>query len=174
MADIICEEKELIRVYRAHFGTVTRRSKSVLRCSATAEDVAQEAFLRWMSKLRSLGGGAEQHLGLLYRIARGISIDALRRQGIAKRVMDSLPAGQMSDPSSERIYIALEDARRVDIALAELPEKARAAFLLRRLEAMSFRDIGKELGVSTTRAHQLALDAMIEIAEALEDEPSGD
>ena len=68
---------------------------------------------------------------------------------IARRMEAARPHGP--DPASHPLR------RVLDAALAELPERQRAAFLLREIEDLSFREVADALGVNeaTARVHHL-------------------
>jgi len=73
------------------------------------------------------------------------------------------PSGQ--DPS------ALPLRRVLDRALATLPERQRAAFLLREVEDLSFREVAEALGVNEATARVHHLRARRALRELLKDEP---
>jgi RNA polymerase sigma-70 factor (ECF subfamily) len=54
-----------------------------------------------------------------------------------------------SEPSPERAITAREDLRELRAALQTLPATCRKAFLLRRVEGLSHREIAARLGIST-------------------------
>jgi RNA polymerase sigma-70 factor (ECF subfamily) len=68
---------------------------------------------------------------------------------IARRMESTRPRGP--DESAHPLR------RLLDAALAELPERQRAAFLLREVEDLSFREVADALGVNeaTARVHHL-------------------
>ncbi|MEM8596946.1 MAG: RNA polymerase sigma factor, partial [Pseudomonadota bacterium] len=180
------EDEIVTEIYGSHFERILRRVYRVVRCPADAADLTQEAFLRWVVKLRGRyhldehnehnehnehwgpnehgRSGYAQHspaanLGLLYRIGHGLAIDAVRRQAVTRRLMAMQPPVDLA-PDSEAITIAKDDARRAQDALATVSPRATAAFMMRREEGMTFAEIGASLGVSAPRAHQLAAEAM--------------
>ena len=73
------------------------------------------------------------------------------------------PRGQ--DPSALPLRIVL------DRALAQLPERQRAAFLLREVEDLSFREVADALGVNEATARVHHLRARRGLEELLKDEP---
>jgi RNA polymerase sigma factor (sigma-70 family) len=80
------------------------------------------------------------------------------------RAMDAgAPAG--ADES------ALPLRRLLDRALAALPERQRAAFLLREVEDLSFRDVAEALGVNEATARVHHLRARRALQSLLKDEP---
>ncbi|MEM9763326.1 MAG: sigma factor-like helix-turn-helix DNA-binding protein [Pseudomonadota bacterium] len=65
--------------------------------------------------------------------------------------------------------LAKDQAARAEAIIAALPVRTRAAYLMRRDQEMSFADIGAALGVSATRAHQLASAALRAMMDGLDD-----
>jgi len=54
--------------------------------------------------------------------------------------------------------------------LSRLPERTRQAFVLHRLQGLTFQQIGTQLGISVSLAHQLVRDALTYCAEQLSDD----
>lgn len=170
MADYPDDRDPFDTAYRLHFGNVKRLSQRFVGCGTVAEDVAHDAFVRWLSKLRQRGDAAGRHIPLLYWIARGLSIDTERRRRSVLRLHQRFLDPAPDAPSSERVYLAKEDARRIDDALSRMKPAKRDAFLLRRVDGMPFRLIAERLGISTSRAHHLAVEAMLELDDVLNQE----
>lgn len=122
-----------------------------------AEDLTQEVFLR---VYRHVAGykPRSQFKTWLYTIARNICLNEMRRKkerivslddpagpdgrGFAHRLSDKSVAGPDED------LIRREKMTLVQAAVNELPEKQRAAVLLRRYEQMSYAEIAVTLNVS--------------------------
>jgi RNA polymerase sigma-70 factor (ECF subfamily) len=52
------------------------------------------------------------------------------------------------EPSAEEIVSSQEELRQLENTLAELPDTCRTAFLLRRVEGLSQKEVAEKLGVS--------------------------
>jgi RNA polymerase sigma-70 factor (ECF subfamily) len=52
------------------------------------------------------------------------------------------------DPSPERTVSSHEEFRALEVSLEELPPICRKAFLLRRVEELSQREVAEKLGIS--------------------------
>ena len=52
------------------------------------------------------------------------------------------------EPSPERTVISHEELRQLENTLAELPAACRTAFLLRRVEGLSQKEVAEKLGIS--------------------------
>ncbi|HOG47771.1 MAG TPA: sigma-70 family RNA polymerase sigma factor [Anaerolineae bacterium] len=111
--------------------------------AATADDVAQAAFLRAWEQLATLRDDAA-FKSWLCRLAVRASIDCLRRAPREQPLPDGVvdPAG-----SPEGAALAHERARAVRRAVLGLPEQCRAALILREFEGLSYKEIAQVLGI---------------------------
>jgi len=127
-----------------------------------AEDVVQEAFLR---AYRRLDGFEERSQvgSWLYRIAANCAYDLLRaRQRQEDRFEDEGEPGTLADlasaePGPDRLALAGEVRKRVDVALARMTARERSAFVLRHFEGMSIEEIGTTLGMDRSATKQSIL-----------------
>jgi RNA polymerase sigma-70 factor (ECF subfamily) len=149
-------ELELTR--RAHRGDVAAFEALVLRfqrpvhrlCwrmlrSSTAEDLAQETFVRAFVHFDRFDP-ERPLLPWLLAIARRLCLDLLRRERLMPTTAE-IPAVIDPAPGPERQASLDEEVSRVQEALADLDEGPREAILLFHLEAMSYRDIATTLDV---------------------------
>jgi RNA polymerase sigma-70 factor (ECF subfamily) len=116
-------------------------------------DAVQETFVKAFRNAARWDGAAEV-APWLTRIAINESIDRYRR-GRRRRVTEEPleVEGQVrpvtsDDPSPERRVMGREITERLSVALATLPERHRAIFVLRHVEERSLEEIADTLGIS--------------------------
>ncbi|MBI1832329.1 MAG: RNA polymerase sigma factor [Planctomycetes bacterium] len=115
-----------------------------------AEDVAQEAFLRAWTNLPTLRVVATFRVWL-FKIAKHCWSDARRRSNAHQKV--ALPAdmpGSQAEPLGE--VLGEETKEQLELALAMLPSKYRAAYLLWTQEELPYADIAEILGITEETA----------------------
>ncbi|MGI4788856.1 MAG: RNA polymerase sigma factor [Janthinobacterium lividum] len=145
----------LVTRYRVRLVALARRMLAA-RSAEEAEDVAQETFVAAYEKRASFQRG-QPFRPWLYRIAVNRCLDRLRVQGRHPAVLDwdkvPEPSGPESDPLD--LLLASEGERLLETAVAALPPKLRAVFLLRHLDALSYDEIAAATGVpvSTVKTH---------------------
>jgi RNA polymerase sigma-70 factor (ECF subfamily) len=112
-----------------------------------AQDAAQEAFLRLYKSLNRLPD-IQEIKPWLYRVTVNVCNDmhrARRRRGW-EPLSGVEPASSQPDP--ELAWVHQERGRLVEMALKTLPEKERAAVVLRDMQGLSTREVAGILGSS--------------------------
>jgi len=109
-----------------HYGAVYRLAAGLLRDSAAAEDVTQEAFTRFWER----GESIRKPRAWLLRVARNAALDRLRRHGA--RVLDADTARQDLAEHRDGYWRSTQDelSQRLQRALARLDEPYRTLVLL--------------------------------------------
>ncbi len=139
-------------VFLLHRQSLMGTAFRIVRDRQTAEDLAQEAYLRAHSAIET--GPIEHIEAFLHQTARNLAIDYLRRRktrGETDRLRPSeeeLRSVPADVPSLERAVIDRERLRNFQAALARLPERAQRVVRLSRIEGWSNPRIARHLGVS--------------------------
>lgn len=130
---------------------------------ADAEEIAQEAFLRFFSGLKTFRG--ESSIGTwIYRTVTRLAIDHLRRERLRRQIFffrkekdDPEPMDYVADsrPDPGECLIGAETGRRLAKAMQKLPSRQRAVFVLRHQEGLRLREIAGllDLEEGTVKAH---------------------
>src|SRR5215218_10016507 len=133
-------------VYERHHQALYRYCRSIVQNDQDAQDALQNAFTRAFAALQT----EQRDFDLrpwLFRIAHNEAITVLRqRRGTA--VLDD------DDRVAER-----EEVRLLGADLADLPERQRAALVLRELNGLSHEEIGRILDLSPSGVKQALFDA---------------
>jgi RNA polymerase sigma factor (sigma-70 family) len=123
-----------------------------------AEDIVQEVFYE-LVEANHLLMPIEHVTGWLYRVARNRITDLFRRKkpelftdtavkdedGDLLRIEDMLPS---PDAGPEAVYVRNLLLDELELALDELPEEQRDAFVAHEIEGLSFKEMAAETGVS--------------------------
>ncbi|PQP14485.1 RNA polymerase sigma factor [Rhodococcus opacus] len=142
-------DREAFEVLIHRYGPpLYRYGRRMLADEADVADVVQETFVAAWRQLPSFRGASSLQTWLFsicarkvvdtYRIRRAVPLD--------DRLLEALPAADSGDPfvvASNREFLAA-----LEQALAELPIRQRAAWMMREIESMTFPEIGQVLGLS--------------------------
>ena len=139
-------------IFAAHRRSLLWTVMRIVRDPQTAEDLAQETYLRARKAVES---GRVEHLeGFLHQTARNLALDHLRRRKTragaeVEGLGDGLLAGVSADiPSIEQALIEKQNFSAFQKALSALPKRAQAVLVLSRVEEWSNARIAEHLDVS--------------------------
>lgn len=145
---------ELRTLYLDHYGWLKRWLHRKLRDLHDAEDIAQDTFVRLMSRRCSVLTGEPR--AFLAHIANCLVIDKWRRQEIEQAYLQVLALmPEATEPSAEHRWQTLEALYQIDAMLRQLPELTRTIFLMSQLDGLTYQVIADTLGVSlpTVKRH---------------------
>jgi RNA polymerase sigma-70 factor, ECF subfamily len=185
------EDADALAIERAKAGDsdgfrtlVQRHSRSVFRLAFRmtgndfdAEDVVQETFLRAYKQLDHYESRSSFSTWI-YRIASNYALDLIRsrKRHTNLRVhsaetedeSDILEHVKSGNPGQDRVYYSAQLRVQLDIALSQLSEQERTAFLLRHFEGKSIEEIGAVLSLGTSATKNSIFRAVRKVREALD------
>jgi len=137
----------------------------MVRDTATAEDLAQEVFLR-VYRARKQYTPSAKFTTWLFRIATNVALNSVRDNRHERRAIsldapttDDEDAAPMELPGRERSIdeqmIERDRSEFIRQAIASLPEKQRAAVLLHKYEEMDYAEIARVLDCSESALKSL-------------------
>lgn len=139
------------------------------RSLADAEDVLQEAFVRYWKHQRRLPGDPR---ALLVTSIRRAAIDLARREDRRSAREERAGGGlEGRDPLFERLPGEGDERRQeIETALRRLPEEQRQVLVLKIWQEFTFEQIGEALGIPPNTAasrYRYALNALRKQLEPL-------
>jgi RNA polymerase sigma-70 factor (ECF subfamily) len=142
-----------------------RVARGVLRNTADAEDVAQEALLRAYRRFDRLRD-RNRFRGWLVRITFRLALDRARS---AKRreQRETLWARPLPRPSTEDLAASSEFQAHLERAVDELPQKLRLALLLAAMEGHTVEEVAAILGLPAGTVKSRLFFARKQLAEKL-------
>ncbi len=121
---------------RRHLPKMVGLARRMLNDSGDAEDVAQEVFRRVWREAPRWKPGAAKFETWMHRVALNLCYDRLRRRREKPDAEAGLHVADARPLASEE-WLARQRAAKVHAALAELPERQRAAIALVHFEDAS-------------------------------------
>lgn len=109
---------------------LVRLAHAITGSNALADDIVQDAFLRWRGKT-----GIDNPAAYLRTVVVNLSRDALRRRAVADRVRHEAPT-PLSTPELDETWAVVRD----------LPERYRTALALRFYEDLPEAQIAELMG----------------------------
>lgn len=139
------DENALAELIARHRTEALRLAEGMLRDTAAAEDVVQEAFTRVYLTRHSYQAtfSFRTYLSVL---VRHLCIDDLRRKKYAPLPTADIPEQETS--SAEAMYLRREQRMRLWNELSALDETDRALLTGYALEGRSYQELSRRLGLS--------------------------
>jgi len=178
--------EQLLARYEKPIWSFLRR---FVRDAEAAEDLLQDVFLRVVrdaqetnSTANAAWRGQSKFSTWLYTIARNLCIDRARRSAV--RGADSIDGPTDGEPETtttlheriaapgpqtDAVVAGCEAARRIDRAIAELPDDQREVFLMREVMELPFAEIASVVGVSEPTVKSRMRYALEKLRAALAD-----
>lgn len=137
-------------VFREYYGKVFRFIVSMVKDKYSAEDIAQDVFMR-LWKRRSHLESIKSLDDYLFIISRNSVVDHFRKAAKRKQLsieeMDSILMSRISlDP--DRALDARSEMENVLQAMLNLPAKRRDIYMMSRIDGMSNDEIAAFMGIS--------------------------
>jgi RNA polymerase sigma-70 factor, ECF subfamily len=136
-------------IYKAHSGKLYSLACRMLGNPADAEDLLQDIFLSAHRKLEGFRG--ESALGTwLYRLATNHCLDYLRSRAARSNQLTDTIDDELPLPDVGSRGIAERTVSKMDLerAVAQLPEGARAAFVLHDVQGLEHKEVAEALGIA--------------------------
>ena len=158
---------DITRIYVAEQGRLHAYVRRMLRNPATAEDVVQQAFVNLLG--RPMSGEAPSSAYVMQAV-RNLALNHLRdtrRRARVETVCDCLEEIADLAPSPEMAAVHRCELRRLLTALAALPPRRREAFVLSRIEGLSYDEVAVRMSVSRNTVITHIVAAMAELSRRL-------
>lgn len=163
---------ERAEIFIRHRAALVNFALPIVGDRARAEDVVQEAFLRFAPSNGTAAHPIRDPLFYLYRIVRNLAYDVTRKRSTETKYSQDFSKSAFwlvpQEPRTpEEDFFLREDIERIDAILEKLPPRACEAIKMHRIAGYTLEEIAEQLDVSVNTAHRLVRDALVEIAVAL-------
>lgn len=159
---LVSSQQSLQQFYREHSSWLNGWLRRRLGCAENAADLAQDTFLRVLSKERELPALREPR-AYLSTIAHSLLVNHWRRQAIERAYLEALALQpEQHALSPEAAELIIETLLAIDAMLLRLPSKVREAFLLSQLDGLTYAAIALRLQVSERMVKKYMAQAMLQ------------
>ncbi|WP_430787396.1 RNA polymerase sigma factor [Virgibacillus flavescens] len=136
-----------------------------------AKDILQDTFLRAYDKLESFDG--ENARSWLFRIARNLTIDYIRKKKPIAYFIDSPSLIKATDKNPEQLMALNEAERDIHSALRNIKRTYRDVIILRKIKEFSISESARILGWSENKVKITLFRGMKALRKELEKEGYG-
>jgi RNA polymerase sigma-70 factor (family 1) len=160
------EDAFMEALFRTYFSFVCKTIYRIVQSNATAEDLAQDVFIKIWNRR------AELHQvyfkAYLHRAAINMALDYLdknKRRGVHMPMEEYMEPVQAA-PAGQSLH---QTTRHIQQAIDKLPEKCREIFILSRYEELSYREIATTLNISVKTVENQMMTALKKLRVSLQD-----
>jgi RNA polymerase sigma-70 factor (ECF subfamily) len=165
-------------LFRKHSPGVVKLAYQFVRNRERAEELAQTGFLQ-LYRARARYEPRARFVTYLYRIVTNVCLNEVRRRQYSVTIESLDSPSEDSGAGSHGLddftadplqhVTTIEVANRVRSILESLPYNQRTAFLLGRVEGLSYGDVAEILGTSVSAVKSLIFRATAALRTGLED-----
>ncbi len=172
------DRRALTELYETHHKRLLGYLLRLVGSRPLAEDVFQEVWVKVIEGLGRYREGRGTFRAWLFRVAGNAAVDRLRREGrragpaldapdgeTGERGIDRVPSER---PGPDRVGAGRMFGQRLAEELRALPERQRAAVLLRHQQGMSYAELAAALGAPEGTAKTLVHRGVKTLRERLE------
>ncbi len=163
----ICEEPIYTAIFREYSKTLHNYLYYKTGNLGMAKDLTQEAFTRLWQNCKSVLPNSAK--GYVFKTANNLLINEYNHQKVVLR-FQSLPQSDTNHENPEFLLEEKELKKRLETAIADLPEKQRVVFLLSRIEKKTYKEIAEILQISKQAVEKRmynALDTLREVSKKI-------
>ncbi|WP_079210552.1 RNA polymerase sigma factor [Brucella pituitosa] len=159
---------DLTELYESEQINLRAFVRRIVGNTATAEDVVQQAFLNLLSRYED----TEKAPGPAYvkRTARNLALNHLRnsrRRADVEIAVDEPERLADPTPSPEMTVLYRSELHGLLHAIAQLPPRRREAFILNRIEGLSYDEVAERMGISRNTVITQIVSALTELDRRL-------
>lgn len=159
------EQQFMKALFQTYFALVCKSIYRLVPDMATAEDLAQEVFIKVWNRRDQLN--EVYFKAYLHRAAVNMALDHIdkhkRRGGPPLEIG---PAAEEQQATAPVVHLA-ETQTRIRKAVDALPEKCREVFMLSRYEEMSYKEIASTMQISVKTVENQMITALKKLRHSL-------
>ncbi|ATN37201.1 RNA polymerase subunit sigma-70 (plasmid) [Rhizobium sp. ACO-34A] len=159
---------DIEKLYEAEFGRLRSIVRRMVGNSSTAEELVQQAFANMLAKFHR--DETSPNPAYARMAVRNLAINHLRdmkrRAEVEIAGCDTEHAADLQ-PSPETIVLYRSELRRLLEAIASLPARRREAFVLNRIEGLSYDEIAERMGISRNTVISSIVSALADLDRKL-------
>ena len=163
------ENRTLSSLYRLHRTSIFRFIRGRLRNREKAEELTQDVFLKMIGLMER--SEVKNHKAALFTIANNLLIDTFRGEQVRRKIIS-----EWDDESAEvagtsnSMESRLDNQRIVNWlceAILALPERCQEAFILRKIDGLSYKEIAASMNLSVKTVEKHLARALLECKKYL-------
>ncbi|MEQ1635525.1 MAG: RNA polymerase sigma factor [Methylococcales bacterium] len=157
---------DISKLYQLYRKELLNHLAQMVKCPEIAQELVQESYI---ILTRTAANVAIEHpRGFLYRTANNLALDHLRHNKIVVRHLESVQQQEAKTfPSAESQISKAEWRSLLHQAIAELPPRCRDAFILHKINGLSYREVARLLDISESAVEKHIIKGLLHCRKQL-------
>jgi len=162
------DEADFRQVYQTVFPMLMKVVYHITNNQDLAEEICQEAFIRYYDKAMSFPSEDEAKYWLI-RVSKNLAINQVKRKAREIGMVEKLKKFPDTSPIKDGAQALVEQETRKEVqsAIASLPEKFRLVIVMKEYTDMDYKEIAKTLHISESNVKVRVYRARKMLEEAL-------
>jgi RNA polymerase sigma-70 factor (ECF subfamily) len=160
------DEKAFQQLFNLYWDKIYANALHLIKSPEAARDLTQEVFIKIWLKREKLSE-VQQFESWLYRVARNVFIDHLRKQLVLDSLQDIQSIEDSEEPTPQRKLELNELIKQVNGAIASLPAQMQTAFQLSRFHGLTHEQIAQQMNISKATSQNYIARSLIVIRRYL-------
>jgi len=123
-----------------------------------SQDIVQDSFVKYWDKIETVGEGKEK--SYLFTIAKNLLFNNIAHKKVIEKHQNSQPTIDKSSTPLFELEVS-EFKKKLEDAIANLPDKQREVFLMHRIEGYKYKEISELLELSQKAVEKRMSQALI-------------
>jgi RNA polymerase sigma-70 factor (ECF subfamily) len=160
------DEKAFQQLFTAYWDKIYANALHLIKSPEIARDLAQEVFIKiWLTREKL--SQVQQFESWLYRIAKNVFIDHLRKQLVVDSLHDIGAIEEADEENPQRTLELQELISQVNGAIASLPAQMQTAFRLSRFHGLTHEQIAQRMNISKATSQNYIARSLVVIRKHL-------
>jgi RNA polymerase sigma-70 factor (ECF subfamily) len=161
----VCKENIFNQVYRDNGKAIWRFIYYKCGDSAQADDLVQEAFIKLWQNCAKVP--LEKAKSFLYTVANNTFLNEVAHKKVVLKHAQLQP-NKVDSQSPEFLLEEKQYLKKIEIAIANLTEAQRTAFLMNRIDGKKYREIAEILDISVKAVEKRMSQALAALRKEIE------
>lgn len=162
----VCEQIHYESVFNTHSKTLYNFVYYKCGDQQQAEDIVQDAFIKLWKNCAKVE--FEKAKSFLFTVARNLFLNEVAHKKIVLQ-HQSIPKKESTNVTPQYLLEEQEFMKKLEDAIASLPEKQREVFLLSRIDKKKYSEIAEIVGISVKAVEKRMSLALIALREKIGD-----
>ncbi|TPE41033.1 RNA polymerase sigma-70 factor [Pontibacter mangrovi] len=141
-------EAALKQLFDRYYARLVYFAAQVVGCKETAEDVVQEAFIKYWNQRDTVAPQEQAIKSYLYASVKHASLNLARHQQVKDSYVAAMRDQKTMEESLEKALLQAEVLAQLHQALSTLPAHCQQISRMCYLEGMKNQEVAQELGIS--------------------------